>query len=325
MPDLTQTTFLVADVGGTNTRVALTAGGQVIESTVRRYENDKFPDLESVLTQFLADSDGVKPGAACVAMAGPVRDGRAVMTNLGWSMDRPGLAAATGAKVVAILNDLQAQGHALGHIDAAKIRILTPFSTENAHAAKLVIGVGTGFNAAPVFDTSAGRFVPPSESGHVNLPIRDETDLSLGLFVAAAKGCPSVEDVLSGRGLEAVYRWLAVQAGTTADRAAHDIMTAVAAKKDPLATRAAEILTRMLAAVAGNLALIQLPFGGVYLVGGVARSLAPYLEEFGFAAAFHDKGRFSAFMSNFGVGVIEDDYAALTGCAAHLVALQSQG
>ena len=314
---------LVADVGGTNTRVALAQGRRVLESTVRRYENDKFADLESVLQRYLADEGCLTPAAACVAMAGPVRDGRAVMTNLGWSMDKAGLAAVTGASVVAILNDLQAQGHALGHIDDKNIRVLTPFPTANAHAAKLVIGVGTGFNAAPVFDTDAGRFVPPSESGHVNLPIRDASDLAMGLFVAAAKGCPSVEDVLSGRGLEAVYRWLIHQSGAVTDLSAQDIMTAVQSSSDTQATAAARILTRMLAAVAGNLALIQLPFGGVYLVGGVARSLAPYLDGFGFAAAFRDKGRFSEFMGNFGVGVIEDDYAALTGCAAHLVALSA--
>jgi glucokinase len=321
MADPAEILSLVADIGGTNTRVALAAGRSVQQSTVRRFENDKYPDLSTILRQYLTQRSGPAPQAACVAMAGPVRDGRAVMTNLGWSMDKAELTSVTGAKTVAILNDLQAQGHALGHIDPALIRTLMPFSAANAHAAKLVIGVGTGFNAAPVFDTDAGRFVPPSESGHVNLPIRDATDLRLGLFVAAAKGCPSVEDVLSGRGLEAVYRWLGHEAGATSDLPAHDIMQAVQNGTDPMAANAAKILTRMLAAVAGNLALIQLPFGGVYLVGGVARSLAPYLNDFGFAAAFRDKGRFSDFMDNFGVGVIEDDYAALTGCAAHLVAL----
>jgi glucokinase len=314
-------TALVADVGGTNTRVALAQGRRVLEESVKRFENDKFADLDSVLRRYLAEAGALIPAAACVAMAGPVRDGRAVMTNLGWSMDKAGLAAVTGAPVVAILNDLQAQGHALGHIDDRNIRILTPFSAANAHAAKLVIGVGTGFNAAPVFDTEAGRFVPPSESGHVNLPIRDAADLAMGLFVAAAKGCPSVEDVLSGRGVEAVYRWHVAQNTGPQDLSAHDIMTAVQAGTNPQATATARVMTRMLAEVAGNLALIQLPFGGVYLVGGVARSLAPYLTDFGFAAAFRNKGRFSEFMGNFGVGVIEDDYAALTGCAAHLVAL----
>jgi glucokinase len=64
-----------------------------------------------------------------------------------------------------------------------------------------------------------------------------------------------------------------------------------------------------------------LPFGGIFLVGGVSRAFAPYLERFGFGEAFRDKGRFAGFMSNFSVSVVEDDYAALTGSAAHLVDL----
>ncbi|MEJ6477124.1 MAG: glucokinase, partial [Octadecabacter sp.] len=48
----------------------------------------------------------------------------------------------------------------------------------------------------------------------------------------------------------------------------------------------------------------------------------PYLQDYGFAEAFREKGRFARFMGNFGVHVIEDDYAALTGSACHLVALQ---
>ncbi|MCA3496266.1 MAG: glucokinase, partial [Rhodobacter sp.] len=34
--------------------------------------------------------------------------------------------------------------------------------------------------------------------------------------------------------------------------------------------------------------------------------------------AFHDKGRFADFMENFAVTLLQDDYAPLTGCAAHL-------
>ena len=78
------------------------------------------------------------------------------------------------------------------------------------------------------------------------------------------------------------------------------------------------MFTRILGTVSGNLALVHLPFGGVYLVGGVARHVAPFLEPFGFVDAFRDKGRFAGFMQNFAVTVVEDDYAALTGAAAHL-------
>ncbi|WP_458790669.1 glucokinase [Yoonia sp. MH D7] len=309
---------LVADIGGTNTRVGLANGRTLIERTIRRYSNADYPGLETVLKRYIADEANVKPLAACVAVAGPVRDGQASMTNLDWAIDKDTLVRATGAQTVAILNDLQAQGHALGHLDPSKIRPIIDGPDGHVNAAKLVVGVGTGFNAAPVFDTENGRLVTPSESGHANLPIRNARELRLCEYVSNAHGFPAVEDVLSGRGLERVYAFLGNEANDPREAAAQDIMAACADHSDPRALEAAELFTRILGTVCGNLSLIQLPFGGLYLVGGVARAFAPYLIQFGFGDAFRDKGRFAGFMSNFKVSVIEDDYAALTGSAAHL-------
>ena len=312
---------LVADLGGTNTRVALAEGPRVLESTIRRYKNVDFPGLESVLKAYIAEEGGVTPTATCVAVAGPVRDGRASMTNLDWTIDKTTLTRATGAERVAILNDLQAQGHAIGHIDPSNVRTLIEGPETSENVASLVIGVGTGFNAASVFETSAGRLVPPSEAGHANLPIRNEAELRLCQYVSTAHGFAGVEDVLSGRGLEHVYAWLGEEANDPRELKAAAIMEACGNGSDPRAIEAARVFSRILGTVAGNLSLIQLPFGGVYLVGGVSRAIAPYLRDFGFADAFRDKGRFAGFMSNFSVHVVEDDYAALTGSAAHLIAM----
>ena len=317
------TLSVVADIGGTNTRVALADGPRVLPRTIRRYANAKFPGLETVLRAFIEEEEGVNAKAACVAVAGPVRDGRAHMTNLDWSIDEETLSRATGAETVSILNDLQAQGHAIGHLGADSVLpVIAPKGEPpSPQAARLVVGVGTGFNAAPVFETSTGRLVPPSECGHANLPIRTARELRLCEFVSTAHGFPAVEDVLSGRGLERVYAFIGAEAGDPAEKSAHDIMDACAAGGDPRAEEAAQLFTRMLGTVCGNLALIQLPFGGIYLAGGVARAFAPYLDRFGFADAFRDKGRFAGFMGNFGVSVVVDDFAALTGSAAHLAAL----
>lgn len=312
---------LVADIGGTNTRCALARDTALLPGTVRRYANAAYPSLEAVLRRYVADEGGVDARATCVAVAGPVRDGRASMTNLDWQIDTDTLARATGAEHVALLNDLQAQGHALAHIDPGLIRTILPFAAAAPHATRLVIGVGTGFNAAPVFAAGTGRIVAASESGHVNLPIRSADDQRLADFVGEAHGFAAVEDVLSGRGLEAVYAWLGQEAGAPRDARAAAIMAGLADGSDPRAGQAVRVMVRMLGMVAGNLALIQLPLGGVYLVGGVVRALSPYLDDFGFATAFRDKGRFSGFMQSFGVGVIEDDFAALTGCAAHIAAI----
>lgn len=310
---------LVADIGGTNTRVALAQGRQVKPATIRRFSNAAYPGLETILAEYLKAAGSPAITGACVAAAGPVRDGVATMTNLDWTIDGAALERATGAQVVAILNDLQAQGHALGHIEAANLAPLMTGPQVAAGAAMLVIGVGTGFNAAPVHETPWGRVVAASECGHVNMPIRAEQDLRLAHFVETAHGFPGVEDVLSGRGLERLFAFVTTEAGSPEERGAADIMAALDGPEGP-AHAAARLFVRLLGTEAGNLALIHLPFGGVYLCGGVARAFTRHLGPMGFADAFRDKGRFAGFMQNFPVSVIEDDFAALTGCAAYLEA-----
>jgi glucokinase len=326
MPDPTQSLTLVADIGGTNTRVALAQGREVLPGTIRRFPNEAFEGLEPVLRRYLnEEANGAAPMAACVAVAGPVKDGQARLTNRDWHIDGPLLTRGTGAPVRAILNDLQAQGHALGHIDPANTRVLVPFPEASPHAAKLVVNLGTGFNIAVVYETEGGRLVPPAEAGHVTLPVRDETDLRLARFVGAHHGFASVEEVLSGRGIVQVHDWLGQEEGDTTPATSAEIISALTRAGDNRAKRAGRVFVRMLGAVSGDLALTTLPFGGVWLVGGLARAFAPHLASFGFVEAFRDKGRFSGFLEAFGVGVVEDDNAALTGCASHLTGLLRVG
>ncbi|SNX73766.1 glucokinase [Cereibacter ovatus] len=309
---------LVADIGGTNTRVALASGPRLLPATIRRFRNADHPALAPVLRAFLSDAGSPRIEGACVAAAGPVRDGVATLTNLDWTVDGDQLRDATGAARVAVLNDLQAQGHALGHIDAANLRVLLPGPDRAPTGPRLVVGVGTGFNAAPVHDTATGRLVAASECGHAGMPVRTERDLRLARFVETAHGFAGVEDVLSGRGLERLHAFACAETGIAESRTAAGIMAAIA-EPGP-AQEAARLFACLLGAETGNLALIHLPFGGIYLCGGVARAFAPHLLPLGFAEAFRDKGRFSAFMADFPVAVVEDDYAALTGCATCLAA-----
>lgn len=308
------TLSLVADVGGTNTRVALAKGPQLLTDTVRKFSNADYAGLGAVLGAYLED-EPVDCAGAAVAIAGPVRDGRGTLTNLDWSVDPDMLASVTQAETVAVLNDLQAQGYAMGRIAGANLTTVVE-GQQVAGGSRLVIGVGTGFNAAVVLETPFGRVVPPSEAGHANMPLRTEEELRLCKFVETSHGFPAVEDVLSGRGLERVYAWRKMEEGVQEQLRAADIMASV--DTNPAAQEAIRWFVRILGTVAGNLSLIHLPFGGVSLIGGVARAMQPYFESAGFAAAFRDKGRFAGFMNNFHVDLVEDDFAALAGLAAHI-------
>jgi glucokinase len=309
---------LVADTGGTNTRVALAEGARLLPETMKRYANAEHAGLADVLATFLADQGGVDCAAAAVAVAGPVRDGRGSLTNLDWEFDEETVARATRAERVAVLNDLQAQGHALGHLAPGMLAPVITGPPARPGAARLVIGVGTGFNVAPVQEGAFGRLVAAAEAGHVSLPVQDEADLRLARFLAREHGFASVEDALSGRGLAHLYAWLGEEAGDPRAADAAAIMAALAAGDDPRAEAAARTFVRLLGTVAGDLALAMLPFGGIFLSGGVSRAFRPWFGRFGFAEAFRAKGRFSDFMADFSVSVIEDDFAALHGLAHHL-------
>lgn len=317
------TLAILADIGGTNTRVALADGPVVRADTIRRFPNAEYKargqDIAQILRDYLADA-GEVVRAVCVAAAGPVQDGVASMTNLNWTIDAAKLSGATGASRVAILNDLQAQGHALGHIAPANLRRVID-GPQLAGAPMLVVGLGTGVNAAPVHGAGATRVVPPSECGHVNMPVRSEEDLNLMRFMErllASRGevahC-GVEEVLSGRGLANLYAFAAEQAGRPGALTSAEVLTALD-RGDAIATQAARLYTRILGQTLADQALIHLPYGGIYLIGGMSRAMTPHFADFGLSGVFREARRVDLLEKDFSVTVVEDDYAALTGCAA---------
>lgn len=315
---------ILADIGGTNTRVALADGAQVRIDSIRRFPNGGYQaqgkDIAHVLRDYL-DQTGAQVTGVCVAAAGPVQDGVATMTNLDWVIDAAKLTGATGATRVAILNDLQAQGQALGHIPAANLRSVIPGPA--AQGPMLVVGLGTGVNAAPVHPGPQGRVVPPSECGHVNMPVRSEEDFLLARFIEQklrAEGevpHAGVEEVLAGRGLANLHAFAAHAAGHPATMTSAEVLAALD-QGDATAAHAARLYVHILGQVLADLALIHLPYGGIYLIGGMSRAMTPHFARFGLSSQFREARRVDLLLNDFSVTVVEDDYAALTGCAAYL-------
>jgi glucokinase len=318
------TLAILADIGGTNTRVALADGTRVRLDSIRRFPNAEYQargqDIAHVLRDYL-DQTGASVSGVCVAAAGPVQDGVATMTNLAWVMDGAKLTGATGATRVAILNDLQAQGQALGHIAPQNLRRV--IDGPAATGAMLVVGLGTGVNAAPVHPGPKGRVVPPSECGHVNMPIRTEEDFQLARFIEAKLRSDGevphagVEEVLAGRGLANLHAFAAYAAGHPSTMTSAEVLKALDAG-DAIAAHAARLYVHILGQMLADLALIHLPYGGIYLIGGMARALTPHFDRFGLTASFREARRVDLLEKDFSVTVVEDDYAALTGCAAYL-------
>ena len=285
---------LTADIGGTNTRVALFDNKKLLESSCMTFSNSEYGSFETIIDNYLGLVGESSVKFAGIAVAGPIEKNSAKMTNLAWILTERSIASVTGAEQVGIINDLQAQGYGLTSLDKADLEPITVGSqSAKSNATKLVCGIGTGFNAAPVFSVGRRIFVPPSEAGHSQLSLTDKSCQSIISKIGSVGSFVSVEDILSGRGVENVGRAL-----TGNDETAAQIMQK-ASQGDEDAKKVAHLLTTCAGSFFGDLALILLPFGGIYLIGGVARSLKEYFKSAIFVEAFCNKGRFSEFNQKF--------------------------
>lgn len=301
--------YLVADIGGTNTRVGLADEAGLIDRSTRRYQNAENASFEAVLEAYLAE---MQPGSligACAGAAGPVQQGVAQMTNLDWHIDRKVMQHITGAKVTDVINDLPAQGLALDDLTEASTRVLKAGKT--SEGPRLVLGLGTGVNIVPVHSVEGDLVAPSCEGGHASLPYRAD-QATFCDWLKRECGFPSVEVALAGQGIENLYHFHSGQKISAAK-----VMAAFDAK-EPEACATMTDYMALLGAVVGDYALSHLPFGGIYLTGGVSRAIAPHMSAMGFEAAMADKGGFSELAGSFKVTLIEDDFAALKGCARHL-------
>lgn len=316
----TDFTSLVADIGGTHTRIALARNHTLIPATVKRFENRRFSGPNDLLSDYLKQV-GNRVDAVCVALAGPIKGSSGTLTNLDWTVKSDPIRRACNSSEVYLLNDLQAQGYAVATLPSnalQQIRKGAAAAATKAEATKIVIGIGTGFNAAPIRQAENGVHVDAMEWGHMTLPVTSGKELALCEQITQRLGFASIEDVLSGRGLEEIDRWLH---GPHPDRAAQSsaMLFARAAEGEATAIRSLRMAGRLLGHVAGDLALAHIACGGVYLTGGVARRLAPYLTGAAFEDSFCSKGRFASSLTPVPVYVVLDDFAALTGCVNFLL------
>ena len=299
---------LVADVGGTNTRIALACGHRLQKHSLRRYLNSNFSSLEAVFGRYADDIECRRLAGSCIAVAGPVADGRGQLTHIDWQADAAALSVLLNGSPVVIINDLQAVGHALHHLHHDEIQPVVTGQTADSSATRLVINVGTGFNAVAVHTLISGRVVAPSECGHAGLPASAVRDPRLMRHLERTVGFVTIEDLLSGRGAARARRWVA-------DAIAGPCST------DRKEAAFQQVMATALGSVAGDLALIHLPYGGIYLTGGVASAVAPGLAAHGFCEAFREKGEFASFMERFPISLITEDTCALRGCAARFFGL----
>jgi glucokinase len=325
------TLILAGDIGGTKTNLALfrvhSASGRelLVAERRQRFVSGAHPTLDAMLREFLGEAP---PPLACAGFGvpGPVKNGRAMATNLTWGVDAEEIKAAFDIPEVSVLNDVAANAHGIAELaptDFATVQEGAP----DARGNRCVVSPGTGLGEAGLFWDGQRHRVWACEGGHTDFSARSEVENALLLYLQKIHGHVSMERVVSGLGLLNIYSFLrdtgrgrelpevkeALQSGS-----AGQIITEYARRGAcPMCQETLEIFISCLGAEAGNMALKAMATGGVYLGGGIPAKLLPEIQSTSFLHSFNHKGRLQGLMEDIPVRVILNEDAALLGAARH--------
>ena len=310
--------ILAGDVGGTNTRLAFfePRSGGFAERWQGKFPSREAADLSELLRRAREES-GLVASAACIGIAGPIEDGRATATNLPWQVDSRDVARTLGISSALLLNDLEATAFGIAMLADDALHTLLAGEARAGNAG--ILAAGTGLGQAGLFWDGARHRPFACEGGHADFAPGDELEARLYLWLRERHGHVSWERVLSGPGLVNLRDFLREEEHLPP---AQDIegddaaaITQAADRGDALATRALAAFVRLYGRAAGNVALAYLARGGIYLAGGIAPKILPWLERPAFRAGFLAKGRLASFLEGVPVRVVLEDRTAVYGAA----------
>ncbi len=303
--------WLVADIGGTNTRCAIARPGGTVDS-IETFCNRDFSGLEGLLGAYLGGlTNGQRPDEAVIAIAAPIRGDEIRMVNINWVVSVAGLARALALKRVTPLNDFEAQAYALPVLGPDDLRQVGGGEAVNG-APKVVVGPGTGLGTAGLVRIAGRWHAITGEGGHVTMAPSNEREARIVALGRERYGHCSAERLISGAGLAFVYGALNGGPALAPDEVGSRIEAREAA-----ALEALDVFFQLLGTVASNLALSFAAFGGVYIGGGITPRYIEQFQNSGFRQRFEDKGRFRPFLADIPTWVITADQPALRGLAAY--------
>jgi glucokinase len=319
-------TVLIADIGGTNARFALT-DPEAATPVLREQQSlpaEEFASLQHAAEHYL-DSVGVRPVRASIAVACPVSGDEVRLTNRAWAFSQAELKHALGLDQLKVINDFGAVAYAVPALGTDDRVLLHGNGELPPRGPVTVIGPGTGLGVALLIgDAQSGWRVVETEGGHVSFAPQSDEELTISRWIGARYGRCSNERLLCGPGIAHIDAALAAGADLSVapDWAKHlrdpaDIVAAALDGRDLAARRTLAQFCAVLGSVAGDAALIH-GAHTVMIAGGIVPRFVPFLKSSAFRERFLAKGRFAAYLESVSIQVITHPQPGLLGAAVAL-------
>lgn len=320
--------ILTVDIGGTHTRLGMVEedAPEIRLAHFRSYKSKEYQNAEEIIRLY-EDVIDIKAENAVIGVPGPVLDGIARATNLPWELEEKRLAETLGFSSVKLINDVEALGYAI-HVLLPGDLVPLNRGRHTPDAPASVIAPGTGLGEAYVLPAGSRYRAFPSEGGHAGFAPSSALELQLLEYLLENQVHVSVETVCSGPGICNIYhflkdrkicvepQWLKEVIEKSTDRAETIARNALSGDRaEAISIQTLDLFVAVLGAEAGNLALTLAAKNGVYVGGGIAPRILPFLQKDRFMQSFLNKGSLTPFIADIPVNVIRKPEANLYGLA----------
>jgi glucokinase len=308
---------LLADIGATHARFGLeTAPGVLSRVAVLRC--DDYSGIVPLLDAYLSQHQGVRITHGAFALANPISGDYIRMTNRDWEFSTDEVRRSLGLSTLLIVNDFTALAMALPGFQPKDLMQIGGGSPQT-HAVAGLLGPGTGLGVSGVIPTIDGFVTLGSEGGHVNFAPADEREFAILQYAWREWQHVSNERLISGPGMEIIYRAIARRNGRNVrDLTSQQIIAGALKDKDPLCVEVLECFCAMLGGAAANLAVTLGSFGGIFIGGGIVPRMGEWFRTSPFRTRFEAKGRFSSYLAEIPTYVITTPNPAFYGVATIL-------
>lgn len=307
-------TRLVADIGGTNTRLALFDCDSKTLRALRQYVNREHTSLEEIVQAWLNDLDETVPVECCFAVAAPPPfDDEVTMLNIDWRFSPKVMSTRFGFSRLRIVNDFEGNAYALPFLNQGDLACL--HSVESPAIAKLAtVGPGTGLGGSTLDSRGPVPLASACEPGHMGLAPVTELEFALFKHLQVRHGEVFAELLLSGPGLKRLYESVAAVRGQAPDDLQPEEISARAlAGSCDLCVETLQTFCALLGSVCGDFVLANGAYGGLYVAGGIAPGLVGFLRTSHFAKRFREKGKMGEHLARVPLYVITCETTGLIG------------
>jgi glucokinase len=306
---------LVADIGGTNSRLALYDPATNELRALCTYVNRSYPCFEDIISAWLEALAEPRPTHCCLAVAAPPFADQVTMLNIDWSFSLRAIAERFGFSSLRCINDFEGNAYALPHLSARDLETLYP--GEVTEGGKLAtVGPGTGLGGSTLSLAGTVPIACASEPGHMGLAPATELELELFRYLQPRYGEVYAELLVSGPGLQRLYQSLgAIQGQEILPLTPEEISARGQGGQCALCALALNTFCALLGSVSGDFVLANGAYGGLYLAGGVLPGMIEFLRQSSFVARFQNKGKMKAHLSRVPLYLITCNTTGLLGAA----------